>query len=79
MSHKTTDEILQKALSLKPDVVEFWRKALDGWGDEVDQLRVLGHASQAMVDLAQSELDELKLQDELEKPKSRIFTGTWGN
>jgi CMP-2-keto-3-deoxyoctulosonic acid synthetase len=79
MSRKSTDEILQKAMSLKADQVEFWRKALDGWGDEVDQLRVLGHASQAMVDLAQNELDAIKLQEDLEKPTKRIITAGWGN
>ena len=35
MARKSTDEILQKALSLKPDVVEFWRKALDGWATKL--------------------------------------------
>lgn len=74
---KTTEEVLAKAAALKPDIVEFWKKALDGWGDEVDQLRVLGHAAQAMVNLAQAELDELKLQDELEHPKSRIILPKW--
>jgi hypothetical protein len=69
MARKSTDEILAKVASLKPDVVEFWKRALDGWGDEVDQLRVLGHASQAMVDLAQNELEELKMQEDAEKPK----------
>ena len=76
---KSTDEILQKAASLKHDLVEFWRKALDGYGDEVDQLRVLGHASQAMVALSQSELEQLKLQDELDNPKSKIITAGWSN
>jgi hypothetical protein len=70
---KTTQEVLEKAAALKPDIVEFWKRALDGWGDEVDQLRVLGHASQAMVDLAQSELEEIKLQEEVANPKSRIL------
>ena len=70
---KTTQEILEKAASQKPDIVEFWKRAVGDWGDEVDQLRVLGHASQAMVDLAQAELDEIKLQEEVANPKSRIL------
>lgn len=73
MAHKTTQEILEKAAALKPEIVEFWKRAVGDWGDEVDQLRVLGHASQAMVDLAQSELEAIKLQEEVANPKSRIL------
>ena len=64
---KTTEEVLTKAIQLKPDFVDWMRKHLDGWGDEVDQLRVFGHMCQAGVDLAQHELVELKMQDEMEK------------
>lgn len=71
MSTKDTQEILTKAVQLKGDFVEFFRKALDGWGDLVDQLRVMGHMCQSGVDLAQAELEELKLQDEEEK-RSKI-------
>lgn len=64
---KTTQEVLTKAVQIKPDVVEFFQKHLGGFGDMVDQLRVLGHVCQAMVDLAQHELEQLKLQDEQDK------------
>ena len=71
MPTKNTEEVLTKAIQLKPDFVEFFKKALDGWGDLVDQLRVMGHMCQAGVDLAQAELEQLKLQDEQEK-RSKI-------
>ena len=64
---KTTEEILTKAIQLKPDFVDWMRKHLDGWGDMTDQLRVFGHMCQAGVDLAQHELEELRMQDEMEK------------
>ena len=66
---KTTEEILTKAVQSKPDFVEFFKRLLVGFGDEVDQLRVFGHMCQAGVDLAQHELEELRLQDELEKKR----------
>jgi hypothetical protein len=66
---KTTQEVMTKAVQMRPDVVEFFQKHLGSFGDMVDQLRVLGHVCQAMVDLAQHELEELRMQDELEKPK----------
>jgi hypothetical protein len=67
MPTKTTQEVLAKAVQSKGDLVEFFKKLLNGWGDEVDQLRVFGHMCQAGVDLAQAELEQLKLQDEQEK------------
>ena len=66
---KTTEEILTKALQSKPDFVEFFKRLLVGFGDEVDQLRVFGHMCQAGVDLAQHELEEIKMQEDSEKPK----------
>jgi hypothetical protein len=70
---KSTQEVLEKAAAIKEPLVEFFQKQLGDFGDEVDQLRVLGHAAQALVDLAQSELDEIKLQEEVANPKSRIL------
>lgn len=70
---KTTQEVLEKAAALKGEQVEFWKKVLDGWGTEVDQLRVLLHCSNAMHDLAVAELEEIKLQEEVANPKSRIL------
>ena len=66
---KTTEEILTKAVQSKGDFVEFFKRLLTGFGDEVDQLRVFGHMCQAGVDLAQAELEQLKLQQDQEKPK----------
>lgn len=73
MPTKTTQEILTKAIQSKGDFVEFFKKLLDGWGDEVDQLRVMGHMCQAGVDLCQAELDQLKLQDEQEKRQKIVI------
>lgn len=69
MTHKTTEEILRKAVEMKPDFVEWMRRHLHNFGDVTDQLRVMGHLGQAMVDMAQTELDALKLQEEQGKPK----------
>lgn len=70
---KTTEEILTKAIQLKPDFVEWMRKHLDGWGDVSDQLRVLGHMCQAGVDLAQHELEEIRMQEQMEKPIVKVY------
>ena len=70
---KSTEEILRKAVQMKPDFVEYMRKQLDGFGDVVDQLRVLGHLGQAMVDLSQDELSQIKLQMD-EEARSKLWT-----
>jgi hypothetical protein len=71
MPTKTTEEVLTKAVQSKQDFVDFFTRLLGSWGDEVDQLRVMGHMCQAGVDLTQHELNQLKLQDEQDK-KSKI-------
>lgn len=58
---KSTADVKRKAGELKAPFVEFMRRELGDFGDEVDQLRVLGYLSEAMMKLAETELTALKL------------------
>ena len=64
---KTYNNVHQQALRMKTDIVEFLREKLAGYGNLVDQLRVMGYLGQAMVDMSNSELTQIKLADEAEK------------
>ena len=70
---KTANNVMHQGRELQADLVEFLRKRLERYGNLVDQLRVLGYLGQAMVDMANSELMQIKLQDDMEE-KGRIVT-----
>ena len=66
---KTDEEIMTKAVQCQSDFTDFFIRLLHGFGDLTDQARVMGHMCQAGVDLAQVTLEQLRLQDEQDKPK----------
>ncbi len=66
---KSTAEVRRRAGEMKEPFVAFMRRELGDFGDEVDQLRVLGYLCEAMIKLAETELTALKLLDDHEKPK----------
>ncbi len=66
---KSTAEVRRRAGEMKGAFVEFMRRELGEFGDEVDQLRVLGYLCEAMMKLAETELTALKLQRDGEKPR----------
>ena len=71
---KTTEQILEQAAKMKGEIVEFLKQHLNGYGNLVDQLRVMGYLGQAMVDMANNELTKLKLMnEEEEKAKIRVY------
>jgi hypothetical protein len=71
---KTQNNVLNQAAKMKDGMVNFLKTNLEGYGNLVDQLRVVGHLGQAMVDMANSELLALKLQHEAEeRAKIRIY------
>ena len=71
---KTTEQILEQAAKMKGEIVEFLKQHLNGYGNLIDQLRVMGYLGQAMVDMANNELTKLKLMnEEEEKAKIRVY------
>ena len=64
---KTQNNVHQQALKMNVEMTEFLREKLAGYGNLVDQLRVMGYLGQAMVDMANSELTQIKLANEAEK------------
>lgn len=70
---KSQNYILNQANEVYPDLVDFLKRALAGVGEGqdkvVDQLRVMGHLGQAMVDMSNHELALVRLQQEEDKPK----------
>jgi len=64
---KTQNQIRKKAADMKAPLVEFFRKHLtSAYGDEVEQLRVVGYLCEMMMEMAESELQALKLLREME-------------
>lgn len=63
---KELNEIRNKAIAVHDVVKEAVERALAGWGDDTDKLRVLGYCGEAMMELAEHELKILKLRDETE-------------
>jgi hypothetical protein len=73
-SEKTTNNIRTQAGKMKGPMVEFLKGHLKDYGNLVDQLRVMGYLGQAMVDMANSELMALKVQDEAEQnPPIKVY------
>lgn len=70
---KTQNQVRRKALELHAEYVGFMREYLEGWGNLVDQLRVLGNLGAAGVEMAEAELTLIKLQDDREE-KTKIVT-----
>jgi cell division septal protein FtsQ len=68
---KTANNVMNQGRELQADLVDFLRKRLERYGNLVDQLRVLGYLGQALVDMANSELTQIKLQDDMAE-KTRI-------
>ena len=66
---KSTAEVQRRAAEMKAPFVEFMRRELSEFGDEVDQLRVLGYLCEAMMKLSETELTALKLMRDAEKPR----------
>jgi hypothetical protein len=71
-STKTTNNIRNQAGKMKGPMVEFLKGHLKDYGNVVDQLRVMGWLGQAMVDMANRELNLLKLEDEIEKAEPAV-------
>ncbi len=71
-STKTINEVRLQAGKMKAPMVRFLDGHLRGFGNVVDQLRVMGWLGQAMVDMANSELAALKLQDEAENAEPAV-------
>lgn len=74
-SSKTLNNIRLQAGKMKAPMVRFLDGHLRGYGNLVDQLRVMGWLGQAMVDMANAELAALKLQDEAEnrEPAVKVY------
>lgn len=72
---KSTAEVRRRAAEMKAPFVEFMRKELGEFGEEADQLRVLGYLCEAMMKLAETELSALKLLGDQEKPRIIIGSG----
>ena len=64
---KTIQQVMEKSVEIRKDVTDAVVRALNGWGEDVDKLRVLGYLGEAMMALAEEELKILKLRDENEK------------
>ena len=64
---KTQNQVRKKAAELQGPLTEFFRKHLtSAYGDEVDQLRVVGYLGELMMNMAECELTAIKLQMEME-------------
>lgn len=71
---KTQNNVRQQAISMKAAMVEFLQRHLMGYGNVVDQLRVMGYLGQAMVEMAEGELRAIKMADEAEeKAKIKVY------
>jgi hypothetical protein len=67
MPRRSIEEVRKKAAELQEPLTEFFRRALtSGYGDEVDQLRVVGYLCQLMMEMVERELSAIKLQEEME-------------
>lgn len=71
---KSTREVMQKAAELKGPLVEWARGHLtSGFGNEIDQLRVVGYLCERVMELVETELRVLKVQGEEEGPRIKVY------
>jgi len=69
---KTQNQVRKKAAELQGPLTEFFRKHLtSAYGDEVDQLRVVGYLCEIVQGMVEVELKTIKIQMEMED-KRRI-------
>jgi hypothetical protein len=62
---KTREEMRRKAGEMQIPLVEFFRRHLSsGYGDEVEQLRLVGYVCEAMMRMVEEELVSIKMQGE---------------
>jgi hypothetical protein len=71
---KTLNNVQNQVAKMKGPIIAFLKTHLDTYGNLIDQLRVMGYLGQAMVDMANTELVLLKMQDEAEdRAKVKVY------
>lgn len=60
---KDSGAVRRKAIELRDNMIHFFKRELEGFGNLADQLRVMGYVGEAMISMAETELALLKAQD----------------